>query len=410
MKQSKILLFFFFIILFETQAFCDSKKAILAGHLETTGIIIGARQVMPTPISKATLFASPKGKGDACSFYSPCSIYTAFSRLSAGDVLFLRNGIYVISSKLKIGGSGNSNQPIIIESYPGELAILKGLHGPGADLSANPRINGITISKDQSYIHIRRLEIKDMGWSGIAIFGSHNLVEGCNIYNNLSSGIVLYGGQWHEDHPDYQIPYPNGYNIIKDNIVHDNSDAHLSTKGGNSDGISVSSGRFNKIIHNTVYSNSDDGIDLWRSNDSSVFFNITYKNGIAKGDGQGIKAGGNLNPQATNGLRANVQHNISYLNKRNGFDVNSGKQVIFKYNTAWKNGSAGFVTNDDTIVEFNIAAENGIKTKLKKGHHSNSWQLNITPKFISKDPSSPYFLMPVPGSGLEKMGAYSNLP
>ena len=371
---------------------------------------IGARPVAATPVSKATMFADPDGNGNLCSYSSPCSIHTAFSRLKAGDVLFLRGGTYTISETVRIKESGKIDKPIVIESFPGELAILKGLHGPDAGKTSNVRTNGITISKAQKYIHIRKLEIKDMGWAGIAIFGSYNLVEGCNVHHNLSSGIVLYGGEWHENRPGYKIPYDDGYNTIKDNIVHDNSDASLATKGGNADGIAVSSGRFNRIIHNTVYSNSDDGIDLWRSNYSFVAFNISYNNGKANGDGQGIKAGGNLNPQATNGLKANVQHNISYSNKRNGFDVNAGKQVVFKYNTAWKNGRSGFVTDDDTTVEFNLAAENAIPTKIKQGHQSNSWQRSLTPKFVSKDPKSPDFLRPAADSGLVDTGAYANLP
>ncbi len=370
---------------------------------------MGANPVASTQISKGTLFASPSGTGDLCSLSSPCSIQTAFSRLNSGDVLFLRGGTYTISSVLKIGGSGSEKMPITIESYPGEMAVLQGLHGPDDDLDGHARINGITISRTQSHIHIRRLEIKNMGWSGIAVFGSYNLIEGCNIHHNLSAGIVLYGGEWHEDRPGYQIPYPYGFNIVRDNIVHDNSDANLAAKGGNADGIAVSSGRYNKVVHNTVYSNSDDGIDLWRSNYSFVAFNISYKNGIAQGDGQGIKAGGNLNPEATNGLGANVQHNISYMNKRNGFDVNSGKHVTFRYNTAWKNGKYGFATSHDTIVEFNIAAENTLPTLIKSGHKANSWQTDAKPEFVSRETSSPEFLRPTPGSPFEGMGAYANL-
>ncbi|NPA94183.1 MAG: PKD domain-containing protein, partial [Thermodesulfobacteria bacterium] len=370
------------------------KLQALVDEFNQTERGIGANPVEPTPAAKGTLFASPSGSGDQCSLSAPCSIGTAFSKLKAADVLFLRGGTYTISSVLRVGASGSEENPIIIESYPGEWAVLQGLHGPGADLDANVRINGISVPRDQSHVYIRRLEVKDMGWAGIALYGSYNLVEGCNIHHNLTSGVVLYGGEWHEDRPNYQIPYPNGFNIVRDNVIHDNSDANLPSKGGNSDGIAVSSGRYNKICHNTVYSNSDDGIDLWRSNYSYVAFNISFKNGLALGDGQGFKTGGNLNPQATNGLGANVQHNISYQNKRNGFDVNAGKQVTFRYNTAWKNGRAGFVTDDDTTVEFNIAAENASPTQIKQGHHSNSWQTDVEPEFVSKDPSSKDFLRP----------------
>ncbi len=371
--------------------------------------IIGKRNVKKTPLSKGTIFASPNGRGNTCLKSSPCSIRTAFSKLKPGDVLFLRGGEYNITSDLKPPISGTELNPIIIESYPGENAVLVGNYANAQDVNNNPngRTNGIKIDKYINFIKIRNLEVKNMGFSGIVIKGSNNVIEGCLVHDNILAGIVVYGGQWHENKPDYHIPYLYGNNnVIVDNVVRQNSDVGLSSNGGNADGISLSSGQENVIIHNTVYSNSDDGIDTWRTNDSFVAFNKVYDNGKGNGDGNGIKAGGNLSNTATNGLRAVVYNNITFNNKRRGIDYNSGKYDVFKYNTSYNNHSVGVHASSNTVVEFNIASNNGSQNSSLGTN--NSWNIQRNIPFKSTDPNSSDFLKPLSGSRFENMGAYKN--
>ncbi len=372
--------------------------------------IFGARQVSSTPVAQGTLFASTDGNGNTCSLQSPCPIWTAFAQLSPGDILFLRGGTYDITMALSPGNSGLINNPIVIESYPGEMAILEGQYSSPEDVANNPngRTSGIRLSSAHSYITVRNIEMKHMGWAGINVYGSHNLVEGCHTHHNLISGIALYGGEWHEDDPDYLIPYPHGYNIIKDNISHANSDVGLSSDGEHSDGIAISSGRYNKIIHNTIYANSDDGIDTWRSNDSYVAFNLVYDNGRgSNGDGNGIKAGGNINPDAGNGMRTVAEHNISYNNRAIGIHYNAGLDVIFRYNTSWHNETVGIRGVDDTLIEYNIVSNNGSQDSGLGTNNSWNIQENIT--FLSTDPNSDDFLKPEADSPFVNMGVYANL-
>ena len=228
------------------------------------------------------------------------------------------------------------------------------------------------------------------------------------MHHNIFSGIAVYGGEWHEDDPDYQIPYPHGnYNVFRDNVLESNSDVGLSSNGGNADGIVLSSGGNNTIVHNTVYSNSDDGIDTWRSNDSFIAFNLVYDNGRADGDGNGIKMGGNASPSATNGLRTIADHNISYNNKRTGIDYNSGKQLIIKYNTAFSNGDRGVNALNSSVIEHNIASNNA--NQYSGLGTNNSWNVQANIPFISTDPSSHDFLRPLVGSQFEDKGVYADL-
>jgi len=384
-----------------------ARKRTDLGKEKQDGVYIGAKDVASTPLQKGTLFVSVDGDGELCSQRKPCKIDTAFSKLKAGDVLFLRGGVYKIDKTLRLSHSGEKEKPIIIESYPGEWAIVDGGRKSAQSVAErwSDRINGILLDSQKAYVYIRRLESRYMGGSGISIQGSHNIVEGCIVHHNFSAGIGVYGGEWHEDSPDFVLPYKRGYNIIRNNIVYANSDVGLhasSGDGGNADGIWIGSGRFNRVEHNSVYGNSDDGIDTWRSNDTYVGYNRVFKNGLAQGDGNGIKAGGNLNKNAGNGQRAVVEHNLVYDNRANGVDYNAGRFDIFRYNTAYRNGGLGFRAQETTVM-YNIAVENAIAQKRSFGKE-NSWNKNFDIAFISTDPDSEDFLRTTRDLGI---GAYT---
>jgi parallel beta-helix repeat protein len=393
----------------------------LFSTLYAAPIVIGARDVAPSLESTPTLYAHPKGEGDYCQKASPCALTTAISKLKAGAHLFLYGGEYSLDRGIKIPSSGTKNAPIMIESLPHKRAILNGGETKESILKNHHVVRDGILIQGKKYITIKNIEIKQMGARGINIlYSSYITIEGCYIHDNHLSGITIYGGNY--DAP-YK-PYKYGYNLIKDNILYNNSDAGIYAlqkvdgytysyeRGDNADGISVSSGKYNRIIHNTLFANADDGIDLWRSNYSYVAYNLVYDNGRGRGgNGNGIKAGGNRHfdnkPDAPNGKCAIVEHNIACNNKRNGFDINSGKQVTFRYNTAWRNGAYGFTSYDDTLVTYNIAAKNQKKTIMRKKHHFNSWQMTQKPTFISTDIHSKAFLRVAPSSPFANLGAYA---
>jgi len=414
MKKTVII----FALLFLGLAGCQEPEAAAPSNPPTEDepaapevVYLGPRPVIPTPLERGTLFAAPDGSGDECSQSQPCSLRTAFGRLQPGSVLFLRGGIYPVHEASFHTGAlaGTAEQPVIIESYPGEWAVLEGGYRSAADYDEDEHhfYYGIRIDEGAQYVYVRRLEVRYMGNAGIGIRGSRNVVEGCDLHHNTLSGVELYGGVWRENDPGFTVPYPEGYNTVRDNVVHDNSDVYMSNLGGNADGVAVSSGRFNRVIHNRVYGNSDDGIDTWRSNDSYVAFNISYDNGRGEnGDGNGFKAGGNLDPDAQTGLRTVMVHNLAYDNRSRGFDYNSGKNVLFAYNTAYRNATYGFRGADDTRMVRNIAVDNGAPA-LGGVCEENSWQMEGSPSFVSHDPASPDFLRPVAGDPFENLGAYA---
>lgn len=347
---------------------------------------IGPRPVTPTPLAQGTIFAAPDGTGDVCSVAAPCDIYKATGMATSGDVVFLRGGVYEIPRNLNFTGRG-ANPPTIFESYPGEEAILDG--------SMHPPNTGVYVRVVGDPVVIRLMTFRKFPHSGISIRNSDNLLEGVTSHSNLLSGIHI--------HESYDTPVSNR-NIIRDSITWGNSGAGLMNAeyadGGNSDGISMSSGIGNRVENCLVYDNSDDGIDTWRTTDTYVGYSIVYGSGIASGNGQGVKAGG-APPSAT----SFVEHNLSYNNKSAGFDFNSGVGVTFRHNTSWGNGR-GYQLGGTTLTTKNIAYDTS--THGGAGDRvDNSWQREGTPTPLSTDPGSPDFLVPA-GTDFSDIGAHAD--
>lgn len=350
---------------------------------------IGPRPVTPTPLARGTIFAAPDGSGDTCSEAAPCDVWTATEQAEAGDVVFMRGGVYTIDRNLYFRGRGTTPAPAIFESYPGETAILEGSRDADDEYYVRAVADAVVL---------RLFEIRRMPRAGISVRSSDNVLEGLRVYDNLLSGIHV--------HESYETPVSNN-NLITDCVAYDNSGAGLTTPtyadGGNSDGISMSSGIGNRIENCLVYGNSDDGIDTWRTTDSYVGYSIVHGSGIASGNGQGIKAGG-APPSAT----THVEHCLSYDNRSAGFDYNSGDEVVFNNNTSWDNDGSGYYTGSNTRVEDNIASGNANAMGGSATPTNNSWQRGGEPMFISTDPGSPDFLRPTAGGGFDDIGAYAN--
>lgn len=357
---------------------------------------IGPRPVAPTPESEGTIIAAPNGTGTACTLSAPCDIWEAVSQAAAGDVAFLRGGTYDITENVRFQADGTASAPILLESYPGEHAILDGGSVPVGD--------DILLRLTGSFYVLRRFEVANMPRQGVHISGTDNLLEGLHVHHNHLTGIQIHGGY-------DEFPYGafGSRNVIRDCTANDNFDEGTTipgfANGGNADGISISSGGENRVEHCLLYGNSDDGVDTWRSTDSYVGYTIVHTQGVADGNANGIKAGG-VAPSA----RTTVEHCLAYGNHANGIDYNSGEDVIFRFNTSFQNDGRGYVLGATTTAEQNIASGDANGDVNSEGTQTdNSWQRSGTVEFISEDPASPDFLRPTAGGGFEDVGAYAGL-
>jgi hypothetical protein len=345
---------------------------------------IGPLPVLPTDLADGTRFASVAGGGSVCSAATPCSARSAIEGARAGDVVFLRGGIYQLDRHLFLSAEGGPGQLITVESYPGELAVFDG--------SNHPSRTNIQLVISGSYYAFRRMEVRIMPMhEGLRITGHHNLIEGIYAHHNNGPGIKVADG--------------GSFNVLRSCTASDNSGVGVfeawSKNGGNSDGISIQNGDQNRIEHSAAYRNSDDGFDTWQSTNTYVGYSIAAQNGLGDGDGNGFKSGGSAPSRATL-----VERSLAYQNRGDGFDVNEGVDVSFRYNTAWENGGAGYFTYDSTMTTACIASDNGEASHGGGSFSNNSWQRLDAEQFVSVDPNSASFLVPALDGAMGDIGAF----
>jgi hypothetical protein len=356
----------------------------------TSSFLLGPQTVAQTPLANGTLFASPTGSGVNCTEGGPCSLATATGKAIAGDVVFLRGGVYNITQSVYFSGVGDSSKPITFESYPNEIATFDG---------SNIATGGnVWVRTTGSWNVLRRIEIRNMPQDGLFISGTHNVVDGINAHHNRMTGIHIYS-----DYAAYPYGAKGSYNTIQNSTANDNSDVGQAANGGNADGIAISSGEGNKVLNCIAARNSDDGIDTWRSTNTEIAYSISTGNGLGNGDGNGIKGGSGTQPPYSNDTY--VHHSLSYKNRANGIDANGGTNVKFSYNTAWANGAYGFVLSNGSTVDHGITLGNNGHVIGSGTATDNSWQRQGTVTFVSTDPASADFMRPTAGGGFEDIGA-----
>jgi hypothetical protein len=357
---------------------------------------IGPQAITSTSLALATKFASPTGSGTQCTFANPCSLATAAQLAVAGDVVFLRGGVYTITSRVMFANVGTLSSPITFESYPGETAIFDGSALAAGAQGICPYVSG-------DWYVIRRVTVTGMPESAVRVKGNHNILDGLWVHHNRHTGIMVHDSA-------YATPYGSlaSNNTIRNCTAEDNSDVGLTggdyANGGNADGIAIQSGTGNLVEYCAAYRNSDDGIDVWRSTFSTVSSTIAAYNGLGDGDGNGFKMGGPS--PSTNNI---FDHNVAFRNTAYGFISNNSPVLSVSYNTSYLNGTFGFGNDVDTPSDYdaNIASANGSGNGATTGT-TNSWNFAGTVAFLDTSPSVPpsiNFLRPTVADGFEDIGA-----
>lgn len=290
-----------------------------------------------------------------------------------GDTVYVRAGTY---PAFNVNKSGTATAPITVSGYGNEYPLISG-GGPtiktyqrsyivinGFEVTGSTNDGGIRADQS-SYITISNNKVHDNYGSnvnGIKLLSSSNSkVIGNIVYSNSFSGIHIYGSTANNN----EVAYNTVYNHT------------IST--GNSDGIGCNGGYGQNIHHNTVYGNSDDGIDTWSCTNNTIAYNIVYKNG-GTGDGNGIKSGG-----LPIGGHNVVTHNISYGNYSDGITGNGSGGNLFKNNVTYGNAHDGIgdgwrtnAVNDPTSYINNISFGNTrYDVSMSSGYvgtsHNNLW-------------------------------------
>ena len=342
-----------------------------------------------------------------------------------GNLVYLRGGTYLVSSKTSLTKLGLVGRPIRIRAYPGETPVL--------DCSGESTgTDGISISGN--YYWLYGLVLTNAGHNSIVISGSNNVVERCVSLGARNTGFHITGGNGGTATP--------ATNLFLNCDSTRNYDAPV---GGNADGFTAkwSLGPGNVFSGCRGWENSDDNWDLWMGTQPVIITNCwafraatnVWNSGSFAGNGNGFKLGGN-----GTGTPHRLVNCLSFGNSSWGVDQNnnSAGQTVDQ-NTIWNNASGAInlnhlgsqypVLQSSHVVRNNVA----IGTVSISGTvtypailMSNTWQVlsNVsTNDFLSADyswalaprrddgglPENP-FMRPVPAGRLVDKGVNIGVP
>jgi len=255
---------------------------------------------------KIKYYSSQKGHGKECTKANPCKIKEGISKLKAGAQLFLRGGVYDVGEGLTINKKGNSNNYIIISSYPGEKATITSSCNKNGHKSCK-EVTLFNFEKNSGYIIIENLIFSNSiahNLQGIVFYGGgqNHIIIRDNVFDSLkttksksngyeANAILLEGeGKTAESAIKNIIIY---HNKITNNVL------------GYSEAISIAGNCENiYVLNNTLKNNGNIGIDfngntnschtpsLDQPRKSVAIFNYVEKSKSSYADNAGIYVDG----------------------------------------------------------------------------------------------------------------------
>ncbi len=330
---------------------------------------------------------------------------SALASVSAGSVIYLRQGIYTFESGLNINVSGSATNYITIAGYPGELVLISNSQITFGSSAKYINFENLTIadmydlhwaaavkvSSGSSYINIRDVEIYnincreivgeetsgcnplviyaessgsinnitvencfihdcDTGWSeALTLNGnvSNCLIKNCTIRDITNIGIDLAGNyEWTGTVGD---PNNQTHDCIVENCLIMNCQSPYATSAGlYSDGA-----RDNTFRYNVIY-NCQCGIELGSEQPGSVSENFTIHNNLIIDSGRCIGIGAYLETGAQN---------------RNAFIYNN----TFVCGDNNKENYGLYVERTDNVNFYNNIIYGTLNTKL----YSNSYNSTV---------------------------------
>ena len=307
--------------------------------------------------------------------------------LSAGDILYVKNGEYlesVLSWKTPIPHGTSWDKPVTIAAFPGHTVTIKAPPGHAAFWLKDPTIQYLIIDgfimdgargakygvmiNGSTHIRVQNSEIKNSKESGILAGGcngcdpllsydtyfefinlnvhhngssvkdhgfyigsSHNLVENCDIHHNASNGGKFFNGNYA---PGASASTAVNYNIFRYNTVHDNSQNASYPNDRNhivrAAGWILASGEGHEAYGNVFY-NQPQGIMVGHGAKNALVYNNILYNNSETGIWVHGQWGGSTN--------AKIFNNTVYGNGENGILVEqNAKNSQVKNNIAFNNG------------------------------------------------------------------------
>ncbi len=331
----------------------------------------------------AQIYVAPDGDdANPGTIEQPYGTFTkAISMISPGDTIYVRGGLYALTNTITITvvQSGLPDQLCTLTAYQDEEPLL--------DFSAQAQ-GDKGISLRSNYWHIIGLQVKGAGDNGMEInFGSNNIIERCQFYENRDSGMQLSNGStnnriincdsyYNADPPDY----------------------------GDADGFApkLTVGTGNYFYGCRSWNNCDDGWDGYLRGADDVSTTLencwTWGNGYLKdgtnpgsqANGNGFKMGGGDNSNADLLMHHFTLINcVAFDNKGKGFDQNNNVGSMTLYNcTGYHNLTANYriqrpLNPDQALTVKNCVSYAGaVQLGSFAVQETNSW---LPPFVVTED-------------------------
>ncbi|WP_245645721.1 right-handed parallel beta-helix repeat-containing protein [Niabella ginsenosidivorans] len=294
------------------------------------------------------------------------SINTALGRISGGDTIFVRAGVYY--EKINFPRSGTPEHPVVLKAYPGERPMLDGTNRIVSGWEALVTLtNAQYIIMDGFDICNFTTGVKGADPEGIAVNGNsgHITIKNCNIYNIKNTATL---DNWRSGHAILVIG--NGKQAITD-IEITGCTVH-NTQTGTSENITLAG-----------------NVDGFRITHNKVF--DTENIGIIIADGGGLNKGGDpVTNFARNGVVSdNELYNVSMANSTAIWGINNygaiaiyicgGANTIVERNTVYNcDRGIGLVSeNNDYPTKKVIVRNNFVYNNWRTGIYLGDY-LNFT--------------------------------
>ncbi len=322
-------------------------------------LLVCARIVGPPSAAAATYYVAPQG--DDSNVGSAARPFRTFAKsltvLRPADALLIQPGTYTEmlldipsgtswSNPVVVKAADSTHRPVLRPSSVGQVLYFGRSGRPAQYIvidglvldAANVYYDGIRVDYFSHHIRIANTEIKnapqqgilggdylellnldvhDNGLSaprflhGIYLTGSHNVIDGCDVYRNGGHGIHIYQGAtgtYPETPPFNGSPLSADDNVVRNSRVHDNG-----VRGDLGTGIGMYTGSGGRIYNNLVWGNQigisvGDGV-LPRAASVVVANNTVFGNAAAI-DGAGIEIAKAVAATVVNNI---VQHNVRGL-------------------------------------------------------------------------------------------------
>jgi len=239
----------------------DGYRRILANRQLVALIVllaIGVVTLFAARAHAATYSASPTAGGSICSVDAPCALDTALGMLKAGDTLLLRGGAY--RQEVYVGASGTEASPIVISSYPGDVAVIDGEDRiPASDW-------GVLLLVEGAHVTIQNLEVRNSLWMGVRIAGDHSSAVRVTSHDHWENGILLSG--------DYTLA--DGCFVYNNARSNENC---VMARDSWASGLSAAREPVGATIRgSTVWHNWGEGISTYEATQTIIEDNVAYDN------------------------------------------------------------------------------------------------------------------------------------